>query len=694
MRPRGTPGPPRPPSVADVRHVVAVLAALVLLWPLTGPGWADPAPAADPDHALGLAAGWLARQVTADGQVVGAPRATEDLVPGLAVLRALAVVGPGEGAADRIWSATLTAMTDRGLADLAADELAALVLAAVARDLGPRTLGPGGADLVAALEQRTVTGGVDEGRIGGSIVDAVPTHALAMEALVAAGAVVAPEVVGWLRGQQCPTGGWPTYRDPASRQTGTCELLVPTMTATAAATAALATVDAVPDRDVEPFLRAAHSPLGAFAAAPGLMPTPVATAGGVAVIGSLTGAAPDSSWEGTAGGPLEVVVGEQLGCGWHGLDRGGFPDDVRDAAGTGPVGSATPGVAEPADVVARIVLALDAVVDVAEPTPRPGDPFPGCPVTVARAAGGDRVATAVALSTAAFPDGAPAAVLATAVDHADALAAAALAGQLGAPVLLTSPQALSATTAAELDRLDPAEIVLMGGEAALSPAVATAVADRHPAATVRRVAGPDRFATAAAAAAEVPGGRVFLARGAGPDAQAPWADALSVGAWAATRGIPVLLTTRDTLPSATAAALEDREAVIVVGGTAAVSSEVEVEAGTISGTVSRIAGPSRTATSAAVLRAAHADGVDARHVVLATAADFPDALTAGPSAAALGATLLLVDPGQGLLDVAVRTALLDVDFLVDAITAAGGTGAVPDAVLTEAAALVREGVDG
>ena len=677
-----------------MRRVVAAIAALVLLWPPAGAAWADPAPAEDADHALGLATGWLARQVTADGQVVGLPSAAEDLVPGLTVVRALAAVGPGEGAADRIWAATLAAMTERGLADLAADELAALVLAALARDTDPRTLGPDGADLVAALEQRIVTAGVDEGRIGGSIVDAVPTHALAVQALVAAGASVAPEGLGWLQGQQCPTGGWPTYRDPASRQTGTCELLVPTMTATAAAATALATLGAVPDRDVEPFLRAAHSPLGAFAPAPGLMPSPAATAAGVAVIAALTGAAPDSSWQGTAGGPLEVAVGEQLGCGWHGLDRGGFPDDVRDAAGTGPVASGTPGVGEPADVVARIVLALGTVVEVVDPTPRPGDPFPDCPVASARAAGADRVGTAVALSAVAFPDGAPAAVLATAVDHADALAAAALAGRLGAPVLLTSPQELSATTAVELDRLAPGEIVLMGGEAALSPTVATAVMDRHPGATVRRVAGPDRFATAAAAAEEVPGGRVFLARGVGPAAQAPWADALSVGAWSASRGIPVLLTARDALPAATIEALEDRQQVVVVGGTGAVSAEVEAQAGTISGDVTRIAGPGRTATSAAVLHAAHLDGVDARHVVVATAADFPDALAAGPAAAALGATLLLVDPGQGMTDVAVRTALLDVDFLVDAITAAGGTGAVAGAVLTDAAALVREGIDG
>ncbi len=654
-----------------------------------GPAHADPAPAQDGDHALRLAAGWLARQVTAEGQVLGVPAPADDLGPQARVVRALAAVGPGAGAAQRAWAAVLAAAED--LAALSTVQLGRLVLAAVAHGEADRVEAA-----VAELASRRTVGGVDDGRIGSGFPDAVAGHALAVQALRSVGGEVAPESLAWLQGQQCPTGGWPTYRDPASRQTGTCELLVPTMAITVEAVAALSAGGVPPLQDVEPFLRSAHTAVGAFADAPGLSPTPLATARGTAVIATLTGAPPDASWDGTAGGPVEAVLTEQLGCGWHGRDRGNLPESLQDVvgpAGEDPGTAPAPGAGTSPDRLASAILALATVLPPADPTPQVGDPFPDCPVVRDRAAGPDRLATAVAMAQLAFPDGADAVVLATSADFADALAASPLAGQLGAPVLLSGRDALPTATAAEVERLDPGEVVLMGGEAALSAAVAEAVAEVAPSATVRRVAGPDRWATAAAAAAEVEGDRVLLARGAGPAGSAPWADALSVGAWAAGAGIPVLLTDRDVLPAVTREALGERASAIVVGGTAAVSAAVEADAAGVTA-VSRIAGSSRTGTSAAVLRAAISDGVDARHVVVATAADFPDALAAGPAAAALGATLLLVDPGRGVTDLATRTALLDVDFVVDRVTASGGPAALPDQVLADIAALVREGIDG
>jgi putative cell wall-binding protein len=55
----------------------------------------------------------------------------------------------------------------------------------------------------------------------------------------------------------------------------------------------------------------------------------------------------------------------------------------------------------------------------------------------------------------------------------DALAGAALAGHLGAPVLLSAPTSLPATTADELTRRRPASIWVLGGTSAVSSAVAT-----------------------------------------------------------------------------------------------------------------------------------------------------------------------------------------------------------------------------
>src|SRR5437773_576973 len=83
---------------------------------------------------------------------------------------------------------------------------------------------------------------------------------------------------------------------------------------------------------------------------------------------------------------------------------------------------------------------------------------------------------------------------------ADALAAAPAAVASGSPVLLVDHDAVPAPTAAELDRLRPRRITVLGGAAA----VADTVLDRlevFSTGPVTRVAGADRYATAAAVAA-------------------------------------------------------------------------------------------------------------------------------------------------------------------------------------------------
>ncbi len=82
---------------------------------------------------------------------------------------------------------------------------------------------------------------------------------------------------------------------------------------------------------------------------------------------------------------------------------------------------------------------------------------------IERIAGGDRVATAVAISGSAFPAGAGTAFVVTGDTFPDALAVGPVAGMAGAPVLLVTRDAVPAATAAELARLDPDRIVVVGG---------------------------------------------------------------------------------------------------------------------------------------------------------------------------------------------------------------------------------------
>ena len=139
------------------------------------------------------------------------------------------------------------------------------------------------------------------------------------------------------------------------------------------------------------------------------------------------------------------------------------------------------------------------------PTPDPGptdppptEPSPGDSRSVVRVSGEDRIATAVAASQSGW-EGAETAVIATAGDFADALAAVPLAGDRQAPLLLTGPAALDDRVLGELDRLGVGEVILMGGTAALGVQVERSL--QGAGLTVERIAGMTRTGTADAASA-------------------------------------------------------------------------------------------------------------------------------------------------------------------------------------------------
>ncbi len=256
-----------------------------------------------------------------------------------------------------------------------------------------------------------------------------------------------------------------------------------------------------------------------------------------------------------------------------------------------------------------------------------------------RLAGGDRFATAVAVSKNLYGQGqASAAVLARADDFADALAGAPLATSVDGPLLLTSTDTLPAATAEELRRVlaHDAPVHLLGGPVAISQAVEDELtAAGH---DVVRHAGSDRYATAGRVAEQLPASdTVVVASG------TRFPDALAASVPAARDGWPVLLTATDTLPDATVEAITDLDpgAAVVVGGEVAVGGAVGRQVEDIVDDVERVSGPDRYATAAAIA----ARFFDTpREVTLASGRDYPDALGAATRAGGADAPLLLVDP--------------------------------------------------
>jgi putative cell wall-binding protein len=325
----------------------------------------------------------------------------------------------------------------------------------------------------------------------------------------------------------------------------------------------------------------------------------------------------------------------------------------------------------PFTAVAAVALALASVLVSATPA---GAAVP----TLTRQAGVNRYATAAAISRATFAPGVPVAYVATGTNFPDALAAGPAAAKLGGPLLLVTKAAIPAETGTELDRLNPGKIIIVGGTGVVSTTVGSAL--RTYCASVTREAGANRYATAAAIATAHfgPGiSVVYIATGAN------FPDALAAGPAAAKAGGALLLVAPTGIPAETASALSKLKParIVIAGGTGVVSSAIASKLAAY-GPVTRRSGADRYATAAAISAGSFGSMVPAAH--LATGANFPDALAAGPAAAKLGGPVLLVPPTSIPSPVAGELRRLAPTKLV----VAGGTAIVPTRIANAAVRLL------
>lgn len=268
---------------------------------------------------------------------------------------------------------------------------------------------------------------------------------------------------------------------------------------------------------------------------------------------------------------------------------------------------------------------------------------------VQRVAGGERISTAAAASEHGHGT-AETVLLATADNFPDALASTALAAASDAPLLLTRSRELPGEVADEIERLEAGRVVVLGGHAAVPAEIDRQLRDLG--VSVQRVFGADRFETAGEVAVETgpsPADEVVLALGSHPEPEQAWADAVAAGALAASDDrVPVLLVIHDGVPDPTEAALAslDPERVTVVGGEEAIGSAVVETVEELGYAVRRVGGATRYATSAQLATDALQRREGAGPAVVATGEDYPDALTAGPLAAAVDGTLVLTSPSE------------------------------------------------
>lgn len=265
----------------------------------------------------------------------------------------------------------------------------------------------------------------------------------------------------------------------------------------------------------------------------------------------------------------------------------------------------------------------------------------------------DPARLALRFSQTTFPDdSAPVVLMATDATFADALASGTL--QANTPLLLTTTDDVRADVGQELERLGAEEVILLGGEAALDEGVEDELRDEG--FDVTRLAGQTRLETAVAVAelADDPDtaivSRAFAAGG--DDSQA-FADALAAGGWAAEQGWPTYLTEVDRLSDSTREALADGEVetVILLGGTAAISEQVETDLADLGVDVERVSGATRFATAVEVARERGFRDAGDADIIILVEGQAEDAWAAGFAAAAGSAAFdapILLANGEGL----------------------------------------------
>ncbi|MEO7296344.1 MAG: cell wall-binding repeat-containing protein, partial [Candidatus Limnocylindria bacterium] len=297
-----------------------------------------------------------------------------------------------------------------------------------------------------------------------------------------------------------------------------------------------------------------------------------------------------------------------------------------------------------------------------------------------RIAGANRYATATAISRSAFGAGVPVVYIATGSSYPDALAGGPAARVGDGPLLLTAATWLPSETIAELTRLKPGRIVILGGTAVVSAGV-EALLRGYTAGAVTRLAGADRYATAAKVSASAfPTGAttVYVATG------STFPDALAAGAAAAGAKAPILLVGPQALPAATASELArlNPDQIIVMGGTSVVSDAVLQQLKPYAASVRRVAGADRYATAVNLSATTFAaNSVGTAYVAVGSA--FPDGLAAGPVAGRTGSPLLLVMSDS--LPPAVATELKRLD--PSQVVIIGGTAVVSETVRDQIRAL-------
>lgn len=255
-------------------------------------------------------------------------------------------------------------------------------------------------------------------------------------------------------------------------------------------------------------------------------------------------------------------------------------------------------------------------------------------ITTTRLGGSDRYETSASISKSGWSETSSYAVLATGNNYPDALSAAPLAKEYSAPILLAEKDLIPESTLSEIKRLKVSYVFILGGTGVISKAVENQL--NAMGITIERLGGNDRFETSIKIAEKLncASGEIMVANG------YAWEESLSASSIAAIKGIPIILTDKNQLPSSLKTFINKYTftKTYILGDTDLISNTVA----NMFTNQERIVGSNQYERNINIIKRFKSD-ISFNNICIATGKDFPDALSGSALATKLSSAIVLMD---------------------------------------------------
>lgn len=248
--------------------------------------------------------------------------------------------------------------------------------------------------------------------------------------------------------------------------------------------------------------------------------------------------------------------------------------------------------------------------------------------------GVDRYETAAKVCEDGWSGDTDYAIIVNGENFPDALSAAPLAKKYDAPILLTRENVLNPYTSVEINRLNVKNVFLIGGKAVISQSIEDALKARG--IKVTRLGGQTRYDTGIEVAKKL-GKTTQIAVVNGTD----FYDGMSIASIAAYKGMPIILTGKDSMPDSVKKYLQankNAEQIYVVGDLNRINDSVF----NLIPNGKRIGTGDIYERNVGVINAFQNE-ISTGTVYVASAKDFPDSLVASAVAPLTGSPLLYVN---------------------------------------------------